>query len=310
MLAFIFIHLKVFSNFLCDLFDLLLVWVYCLISTYSLIFQFSFSLTSSFLPLQSERTLCMISIFFNLLRLPLWTNVWFILKNVPCPFEKIAYSALVGLGVLYMSVWSSWPSVVQVFYFLIDPLSRCSIQHWRWDIEVAMCCYRAVYFSLRGFPGGSEGKASTCNVGDPGSIPGLGRSPGEGNGNPPQYSCLENPMDSPRGAWQATVHRVTKSRTRLSDYTFTFYFSLQSCECWLHLSGSSVIWYICLSHCYISLKNWQDYTLGNYYWINGIKVMKWGVFPVTQWWSIRLPMQETRVRSLIHPGRSCMPWSN
>ena len=47
------------------------------------------------------------------------------------------------------------------------------------------------------------------------SIPGLERSPGEGNGNPLQYSCLENPMD--RGAWQATVHRVTKSRTQLSD---------------------------------------------------------------------------------------------
>ena len=49
------------------------------------------------------------------------------------------------------------------------------------------------------FPGGSDGKASVYNVGDPGSIPGLGRSPGEGNGNPLQYSCLENPMD--RGAW-------------------------------------------------------------------------------------------------------------
>ena len=49
------------------------------------------------------------------------------------------------------------------------------------------------------FPGGSEDKASACNAGDPGSIPGLGRSPGEGNGNPLQYSCLENPMD--RGPW-------------------------------------------------------------------------------------------------------------
>ena len=68
--------------------------------------------------------------------------------------------------------------------------------------------------------GGSEDKASACNAGDPGSIPGLGRSPGDGNGNPLQYSCLENPMD--RGAWQATVHRVTKSRTRLSEFTFTF----------------------------------------------------------------------------------------
>ena len=47
----------------------------------------------------------------------------------------------------------------------------------------------------RGFPGGSDGKASACNVGDPGSIPGLGSSPGEGNGNPLQHSCLKNPMD-------------------------------------------------------------------------------------------------------------------
>ena len=67
-------------------------------------------------------------------------------------------------------------------------------------------------------PGGSEDKASACNAGDPGSIPGLGRSLGEGDGNPLQYSCLENPMD--RGARQATVHGVAKSRTRLSDFTF------------------------------------------------------------------------------------------
>ena len=69
-----------------------------------------------------------------------------------------------------------------------------------------------------GFPGGSDSKASAYNVGDLGSIPGLGRSPGEGNGNPLQYSCLENLMD--RGVWQATVHGVTKSQTRLSDFTF------------------------------------------------------------------------------------------
>ena len=72
-----------------------------------------------------------------------------------------------------------------------------------------------------GFPGGSEVKASASNVGDPGSISGSGRSPGEGNGNPLQYSFLENPMD--REAWWATVHGVTKSRTQLSDFTFTFY---------------------------------------------------------------------------------------
>ena len=70
-----------------------------------------------------------------------------------------------------------------------------------------------------GFPGGSEVKASACNAGDLGSIPGSGRSPGEENGNPLQYSCLENPMDG--GAWWATVHGIAKSQTRLSDFTFT-----------------------------------------------------------------------------------------
>ena len=80
--------------------------------------------------------------------------------------------------------------------------------------------YRVALFlssSMRvmGFPGSSAGKESTCNAGDLGSIPGLGRSPGGGQGNPLQYSCLENPMD--RGAWWATVRGVTKSQTRLSN---------------------------------------------------------------------------------------------
>ena len=64
-----------------------------------------------------------------------------------------------------------------------------------------------------GFPGGSDGEESVCNVGDLGLITGSGRSPGESNGNPLQYSCLENPMD--RGAWRATVHRIAKSWTQL-----------------------------------------------------------------------------------------------
>ena len=65
--------------------------------------------------------------------------------------------------------------------------------------------YQAV---IGGFPGGSESKESACNAGDLGSIPWLGRSPGERNGNPLQYCCLENPMD--RGAWWAAVHGVTE----------------------------------------------------------------------------------------------------
>ena len=66
-----------------------------------------------------------------------------------------------------------------------------------------------------GFLGSSAGKESTFNAGEPGSIPGLGRSPGVGNDNPLQYSCLENSME--RRVWWTTVHRVTKSWTRLSD---------------------------------------------------------------------------------------------
>ena len=108
-----------------------------------------------------------------------------------------------------------------------------------------------------GFPGSSAGKESACDAGDPSSIPGLGRYPGEGigyplkyswaslvaqtvknlpamgrpglgtspgggQGNPVQYSCLENPVN--RGAWWATFHGVAKSRTQLSDFTFTFHF--------------------------------------------------------------------------------------
>ena len=67
------------------------------------------------------------------------------------------------------------------------------------------------------FPGGSDGKASVYNSGDPGLIPGSGRSPGEGNGNPFQYYCQENPMDG--GAWYTTGHGIAKSRTRLSNFT-------------------------------------------------------------------------------------------
>ena len=73
--------------------------------------------------------------------------------------------------------------------------------------------YLSLYFA-------SEVKASPCNVGDLGLIPGSGRSHGEGNGNPLQYSCLENPMEG--GARQATVHGVAKNLTQLSYFTFTF----------------------------------------------------------------------------------------
>ena len=83
------------------------------------------------------------------------------------------------------------------------------------------CVFCIFCIFLVGFPGSSEVKASACNVGELGSIPGLERSPGEGNGNPVQYSCLENPMD--RGAWWAILHGVAENQTRLSDCTVYFY---------------------------------------------------------------------------------------
>ena len=77
-------------------------------------------------------------------------------------------------------------------------------------------------------PSGSDGEESAYNAGDLGLIPRLGRSPGEGNGNPVLYSCLENSMD--RGAWQTTVHGVAKSWTGLSgQHTFTV-FSISKCS--------------------------------------------------------------------------------
>ena len=79
------------------------------------------------------------------------------------------------------------------------------------QIEIILATTSTIIF----IPGGSDGKESACNAQDLSSIPGSGRSPGEGNGYPLQYSCLENSME--RGAWGATVHGVAKSQTRLSD---------------------------------------------------------------------------------------------
>ena len=125
-------------------------------------------------------------------------------------------------------------------------LKQCKIKYWKqfeaiWNSALLHRSYHSVlsypHFTSHGFsyprstlvlvvmkllynccwdniPHSSVSKESACNAGDPGSIPGLGRSPAEGNGNPLQYSCLENPMD--RGAWQAIVHGVTRVRHDLA----------------------------------------------------------------------------------------------
>ena len=82
---------------------------------------------------------------------------------------------------------------------------------WLGSITNSMDMNFSKFREIGGFHGGSDGKESSCNVGDLGSISVLGRSPGVGDGNPLQNSCLGNPMD--RGVWRATVHRVAKSQT-------------------------------------------------------------------------------------------------
>ena len=89
------------------------------------------------------------------------------------------------------------------------PVGRFGKAAWEWGPEG-----QEIYSTWspgKGFPGGSDGKESICDAGDPGSTPASGRSLGEGNGNPLQYSCLENPMN--RGAWWAIVHEVAESDT-------------------------------------------------------------------------------------------------
>ena len=108
-----------------------------------------------------------------------------------------------------------------------DKTSKQKRNQWNWKQEInrgkdgLKSCFfeRSTKLMCLGFPGGSDGKESACNAGYLGSILVSGRSPGEGNGNTLQYTCLENPKDE--GAWWATVHRVAKSQTQLSDFYFT-----------------------------------------------------------------------------------------
>ena len=121
--------------------------------------------------------------------------------------------------------WSpseAWPLFEQLpgsgpawWYLEEDPPCQSDLVGMGW----AGCWGKAFIGGIWGFPDDSVGQESTCDVrrdaGDSGSIPGLGRSPGQGNGNPFYYSCLKNPMD--RGAWWATVEKVAKSWTCLSN---------------------------------------------------------------------------------------------
>ena len=105
------------------------------------------------------------------------------------------------------------------------------------SLEMSLAFYR--------FPGGSDSKVSACDAGDLGSIPGSGRSPGKGNGNPLQYSRLENSMDG--GVWWATVHGVTKSWTWPSEFTHSLTHSdtlKNVCCCFFLLNIVDVQYYV------------------------------------------------------------------
>ena len=171
---------------------------------------------------------------------------------------------------IYMSPpsWASLPSSTPSHHSGLSSLHPTANFHWpsilhMVNVYVSMLLFQLFHpFLPLCFPGGSDGKASTCNAGDLGLIPGSGRSPGEGNGNPPQYSCLENSMDW--GAWKATVHGVTKSWTRLRDFTFFRFFTF-SFPCCIH----KLVLYIC-----ISIPSWLLFRSGKRWYSNSYGVAK------------------------------------
>ena len=100
-------------------------------------------------------------------------------------------------------------NVVDKIYYILEARFNNVMKHI--VKEKFYLSQNLLFWGVGGLPGISDGKESACNAGDLDLIPGLGKSPGEGNGYPLQYSCLENSMD--RGAWWATVHGITKNQT-------------------------------------------------------------------------------------------------
>ena len=130
---------------------------------------------------------------------------------VPLPFLKPAWTSVSSQ---FTYCWSlAWRilSITLLAWIIAKTI------YWRVMALGTLYCHCHLISTTtlyKGLPGGSDGKESACNAGDQGLVPGLGRSLGEGNGNPIQYSCLENSMD--RGAWRATVHRLAKGLKWLS----------------------------------------------------------------------------------------------
>ena len=140
-----------------------------------------------------------------------------------CPFQLLSFCAalLVDASVIFSisPILSAASICLELIKFIVFHFFKI-LFHISKIVIKSLC---------KQIPGGSDGKESACNAGDLGSIPGSGRSPGEGKGYPVQYSCQENPMD--RGAWQATVHGVAKSWHHWSDWAhqqMPIFISIQS----------------------------------------------------------------------------------
>ena len=142
---------------------------------------------------------------------------------------------------------------------------------------------------LMDFPGSSDGKVSAYNAGDLGSIPGSGRSPGEGNGNPLQYSCLENPMD--RGAWWATIHGVAKSWTGLSDFCV--------CMCLCVISTSCVH-----TSFFLLFMNMCAYFIHSFFYL-----WTYELFTVFRSYKHTITMNNVAVQSLSHVWLFATSWT-
>ena len=134
-----------------------------------------------------------------------------------------------------------YSKVIQLYIYMYSFFFKffSHLGYYRILSEVSCAIQQVLVGYSLAFLGGSDGKESACNAEDLGSIPGLGRSPGEENGNPLHYSSLENSKDE--GAWQATVHRVAKSWTQLSD--FTCWLSIFNIELCISQSQPSILFF-------------------------------------------------------------------